>query len=235
MGCCYKIRIFLITTTLGCASNQQLIQQVNLDDENTFQNENQLDNGNSGENFQNNLNLEQQNNLNNVGQQNNNQLAQNTQEFEEAQNNQGENINNQQGNEFADNNFLQPNQGEQQNNDLTEDQQLNQENTDNNEPIQQQIFQSQNVNQPMVDTEINQNVTTNLITGGVVRYILPGGASVYQNASSSSKREGLMEQGDHPLVLDNGEWSRTSDGYYIPSSKLTQKGIGRAKIPSLWR
>lgn len=40
---------------------------------------------------------------------------------------------------------------------------------------------------------------------------------------------GQYEKGDHPLVMKEGEWSELSDGTFMPSSDLSEQGIGRDK------
>jgi hypothetical protein len=69
--------------------------------------------------------------------------------------------------------------------------------------------------------------------GGVVRYVTPGGSKLYDNPNGTVLRN--LEQGDHPLVNEEGEWSRTSDGYYVPTASLTAAPIGRLKQPKDWR
>jgi hypothetical protein len=65
-----------------------------------------------------------------------------------------------------------------------------------------------------------------------VKYILPGGSDLYQseNGAISSR----LQQGDHPLVFGDGEWLRTSDGYYIPFRRLSENPIGRRKERAIW-
>ncbi len=70
-------------------------------------------------------------------------------------------------------------------------------------------------------------------SGGVVRYVTPGGSKLYDKPNGATLRN--LEQGDHPLVNEEGEWSRTSDGYYVPSASLTAAPIARAKQPKEWR
>lgn len=69
--------------------------------------------------------------------------------------------------------------------------------------------------------------------GGVVRYVMPGGSRLYDKPNGETLRN--LEQGDHPLVNEEGEWSRTSDGYYVPSASLTPAPIARLKQPKEWR
>lgn len=68
---------------------------------------------------------------------------------------------------------------------------------------------------------------------GVVRYVTPGGSKLYNRPNGEILRN--LEQGDHPLVNEEGEWSRTSDGYYVPSASLTAAPIPRFKQPKSWR
>ncbi len=70
-------------------------------------------------------------------------------------------------------------------------------------------------------------------TGGVVRYVVAGGSSLHDKPSGSVVKS--LEQGDHPLVSESGEWARTSDGFYVPSHQLSAQPIGRAKAARSWR
>jgi hypothetical protein len=70
-------------------------------------------------------------------------------------------------------------------------------------------------------------------TGGVVRYVTPGGSKLYDKPNGATLRN--LDQGDHPLVNEEGEWARTSDGYYVPSASLTAAPIARLKQPKDWR
>lgn len=70
-------------------------------------------------------------------------------------------------------------------------------------------------------------------TGGVVRYVTPGGSKLYDKPNGATLRN--LDQGDHPLVNEEGEWARTSDGYYVPSASLTAAPIGRLKQAKDWR
>lgn len=70
-------------------------------------------------------------------------------------------------------------------------------------------------------------------TGGRVHYVTKGGATAHDSPSGQVVRN--LEQGDHPLVTAEGEWSRTSDGAYIQNSSLTTKPVSRAKSPKAWR
>ncbi len=70
-------------------------------------------------------------------------------------------------------------------------------------------------------------------TGAVVRYVTQGGSKLYQSPNGETLRS--LEQGDHPLVNEEGEWSRTSDGFYVPAESLTAAPIPRAKLPKDWR
>lgn len=69
--------------------------------------------------------------------------------------------------------------------------------------------------------------------GGVVRYVMAGGSALHESPNGGVVKG--LEQGDHPLVTESGEWSRTSDGYYVPAANLTPRPIGRAKPARQWR
>ncbi len=56
------------------------------------------------------------------------------------------------------------------------------------------------------------------IRGRSARHAAPGGAVV-----------GQYDKGDHPLVMKEGDWAELSDGTYMPSSELSEQGIGRDK------
>lgn len=68
---------------------------------------------------------------------------------------------------------------------------------------------------------------------GRVRYVMAGGTKMYEKPQGQVIKS--LEQGDHPLVSEEGEWARTSDGFYIPSGSLTAQPVGRNKIPQNWQ
>lgn len=100
-----------------------------------------------------------------------------------------------------------------------------------------------NVNQGATDTAISNGteevlspVSRNGATvsgNGQVRYVMGSGTKMYESPQGQVVKS--LEQGDHPLVSEEGEWARTSDGFYVPSSSLSAKPIGRLKIPQDWR
>ena len=89
---------------------------------------------------------------------------------------------------------------------------------------------------PVIDGSLENSVTSPMAQGplenGVVRYVLSS-SSLYSSPGGSTVA-GLVK-GDHPLVSEEGEWSRTSDGYYIPSKDLTPMPVGRTKRQSVWQ
>lgn len=70
--------------------------------------------------------------------------------------------------------------------------------------------------------------------GGVVRYVMSGGATLYTSPDGSAP-SGSLEQGDHPLIFAEGEWARTSDGHYLPMTSLTNLPVGRNEAPAIWQ
>jgi hypothetical protein len=68
--------------------------------------------------------------------------------------------------------------------------------------------------------------------GGLVKYVLQDGTALRDQPAGSSIRS--LEQGDHPLVFDEGEWSRTSDGYYVSTIEITPDPVPRRKIKANW-
>ena len=71
------------------------------------------------------------------------------------------------------------------------------------------------------------------MAGGVVRYVTSDGASVYDQPGNGTV-VGKLEQGEHPLVTESGEWARTNDGLYIQTVQLSESPIGRRKIAKDW-
>lgn len=97
-------------------------------------------------------------------------------------------------------------------------------------------------NQSALDTNINPVVDQaasetlepmQMMDGtGLVKYVTASGSTLHTEKNGNVLRN--LEQGDHPLVFDEGEWSRTSDGYYIPSMTLTTDPIPRRKLKAIW-
>lgn len=71
-------------------------------------------------------------------------------------------------------------------------------------------------------------------TGGSVKYVSNSGLQVVDQPGSTTV-VGTLEQGDHPVVSDNGEWARLPDGKFVSSKGLTDKGVGRARRGNPWR
>ncbi len=66
-----------------------------------------------------------------------------------------------------------------------------------------------------------------------VRYAL-GSANLFANQGSTAP-VGSMQKGDHPLVLSEGSYGRTSDGFFIPQSELTAEPVPRDYAPAAWQ
>ena len=90
-------------------------------------------------------------------------------------------------------------------------------------------------NQGAIDTSLVETPAPSVATprGGTVRYISTSGTSAHESPGGQVVR--TYEQGDHPLVTAEGEWLRTSDGYYLPSTSTTTRPVSRAKSPKSWR
>lgn len=68
-------------------------------------------------------------------------------------------------------------------------------------------------------------------TGGMVKYVLDS-TSLYDQPQGSSVRS--LEKGDHPLIVQEGDWDKTSDGLYISNQELTRKPVARIRARSAW-
>lgn len=99
--------------------------------------------------------------------------------------------------------------------------------------------------QPAIDTgasEVVEDAASNqdpqnagtYTPGGRVKYVVPGGAPIFATNNGATPM-GMLTQGDHPVVFDEGEWARTSDGTYIPNALLTHRPINRMEPPAVWR
>jgi hypothetical protein len=44
-----------------------------------------------------------------------------------------------------------------------------------------------------------------------------------------------LEQGDHPVVIEEGEYARMQNGSYVPLEGLSVEGVGRARSDEPWR
>ena len=66
------------------------------------------------------------------------------------------------------------------------------------------------------------------------RSIRQDGVSVFDQPGGSVSAY-VLEQGDHPLVLEQGDWARIHDGQYVASSQLSVKGVARKRQPSIWQ
>ncbi|RYZ59493.1 MAG: hypothetical protein EOP07_03775 [Proteobacteria bacterium] len=87
-----------------------------------------------------------------------------------------------------------------------------------------------NANMGATDTSLAAPAAT---SGGTVRYITRSGTSAYDRPQGQVVKN--YEQGDHPVVTADGEWVRTSDGMFVPSSSVTTRPVPRAKSAKSWR
>ena len=99
----------------------------------------------------------------------------------------------------------------------------------NNATEGDELFEN-NVQQAAVDTSTEGSQVVQM-EGGLVKYVLSA-SSLYDKPDGN--KIGNLEKGDHPLVFQDGEWSRTSDGYYIPDGDLTPRPVGRNRARSIW-
>lgn len=166
-----------------------------------------------------------------------NQLGQNNQfnNFQEQGNNQ---INFDEDNNFDENQGF--NQEQQQGGDNFEQQVVSQTNFSNDQAIniEQETFienQQVDVNQGATDLGVEATSATETIetssSAGRVKYVVSR-SNLYNQPDGQAVSS--LEQGDHPLVFDEGVWNRTSDGYYVPTRDLTERPIGRSKKRSPW-
>lgn len=159
--------------------------------------------------------------------------------------NQGGQLQNNQGQLFGNQGQLQDNQGQlfgnqgqlQNNQGLfnNQGQQMfdNQGGEGINNALDNDFLQNdQNFLNAATDNTINDVVDGAAMGGGRVKYVLAGGSSLYDRPNGSV--QGPLEKGDHPLVFNEGEWARTSDGYYIPNRDLTNAPVSRIKRKTGW-
>lgn len=69
---------------------------------------------------------------------------------------------------------------------------------------------------------------------GIVKYVRSSGLSIVDQPGSTTV-SGTLDQGDHPVVWENGEWARLSNGKYVSSKGLSEKGVGRVRGTNPWR
>ncbi|WP_141736080.1 hypothetical protein [Oligoflexus tunisiensis] len=235
--------------------NAMMNENMMMENEGNFSNEDMMgDNmgNNMGNNQGNNPNFNQgMNDMNNEGFNNvaeDNFLNGDDANFMNTGENQGNLFGNNQGNMFGNNNLGQNGNNGLGNNNFG----LNEGDQGDGALINgasEDILESPNVNMGATDNGLAESDPDSVLapvaenptapggggaaTGGVVRYVTPGGSKLYDNPNGTALRN--LEQGDHPLVNEEGEWSRTSDGYYVPSATLTSAPIARLKQPKEWR
>ena len=203
------------------------IADENLEDEENFENEEGL-NDQESQNFNSDTNNEfVQQEIDNQGFGNNENLL-NQQDAANFQDGGEEPLNFQQnqGQQFQ-------NQGQQEFQEIDEGEAMNNA-TEDNDFLQNN--QQTDFEQAAVDNSVNETVDESAApmepTGdGRVKYVVSS-SQLYDKPDGSSV--GNLEKGDHPLVFGDGEWSRTSDGYYVPSRDLTSSPVGRTRSRSVW-
>ncbi len=208
-------------------TEEQTAQNAENSNSNTNSNKNtESPNNSSEENFLNgngNLFTNNQGNNNLLGNKGNNNLGL-------EQNAQGEDelVNGAEGNGIQEKNLA--------NNPKNENTNINTAATDNTltEPQEENtVIQPEASETVSTSDEKAPSPVSNSFLNGVVKYVMAGGSKLHSKPNGDVVKD--LEQGDHPLVNAEGEWSRTSDGYYVPSQTLTTEPIGRQKQPKDWR
>ena len=67
---------------------------------------------------------------------------------------------------------------------------------------------------------------------GKVKYVT---RQVTRHASPNGPVVGEFEQGEHPLIFQNGNWVELNDGSFVKGNGLSDKGVGYAKGKQTWR
>ena len=67
---------------------------------------------------------------------------------------------------------------------------------------------------------------------GKVKYVT---RQVTRHASPNGPVVGEFEQGEHPLIFQNGNWVELNDGSFVKGNGLSDKGVGYAKGKQNWR
>lgn len=67
---------------------------------------------------------------------------------------------------------------------------------------------------------------------GKVKYVT---RQVTRHASPNGPVIGEFEQGEHPLIFQNGNWVELNDGSFVKGNGLSDKGVGYAKGKQTWR
>jgi hypothetical protein len=83
--------------------------------------------------------------------------------------------------------------------------------------------------EPMAPVAVDMTVWE---TRGRVKYAR---RDITKHASPGGPVVGSYVQGDHPLVIQQGEWDQLHNGTWVESSGLSQTGIGRRKSVQPWR
>ena len=67
---------------------------------------------------------------------------------------------------------------------------------------------------------------------GKVKYVT---RQLTRHSSPNGPVVGEFEQGEHPLVYQNGNWAELNDGSFVKGNGLTEKGVGYKKSKPTWR
>lgn len=109
-----------------------------------------------------------------------------------------------------------------------------------NNAVLNEFAQSEAAAAPATDTGVAEPIeeaaasSASYTPGGRVLYVLPGGTQSF-SAKEGGAPMNFLNQGEHPLVFEEGEWARTHDGAFIPKTSLTTSPVGRNKPPSVWQ
>lgn len=81
-------------------------------------------------------------------------------------------------------------------------------------------------------TPVTNSATPAAGDRGKVRYVF-NVADIFANPGNAAPI-GQLERGDHPVVWDQGEFSKMGEGKFVPSKQLTDEPVGRDRKSGQW-
>ena len=76
--------------------------------------------------------------------------------------------------------------------------------------------------------------TVNPMTGGSVLYVKTNATDVKEQPNATARTVGKLQRGDHVYVTVEGAWAKVGDNKCVPTSSLTEQGVGRARSKAQW-
>ena len=71
------------------------------------------------------------------------------------------------------------------------------------------------------------------VPNGRVRYVKEGGTQAVDKPNGSPVTQ--LNQGEHPVTWEENGWLKVANGFYLPATSMSDKGVPRSTGNATWK